>query len=100
MQYLEVLTWKLAKLRSFWVFIIIILYVSFRSITMQNLEAVALKLAELWPFYDFSKIISDSEILDIHTYGQSDLYYPLAADKKGVNVLQHFSFFKNIATKL
>ena len=54
------------------VVIIIIMYVSFRSITMQNLEAVALKLAELWPFYNFSKIISDSEILDIHTYIHTD----------------------------
>ena len=39
---------------------IIIMYVSFRSITMQNLEVVASKLAELWPFNDFSKIITDS----------------------------------------
>jgi ABC-type maltose transport system permease subunit len=42
------------------VVIIIIIYVSFRSITMQNLEVVASKLAELWPFNDFSKIITDS----------------------------------------
>ncbi len=41
------------------VIIIIIMYVSFRSITMQNLEVVASKLAELWPFKDFSKIITD-----------------------------------------
>ena len=30
------------------IIIIIILYISFISITMQNLEVVALKLAELW----------------------------------------------------
>ena len=41
------------------IIVIIIMYVSFRSITMQNLEVVASKLAELWPFNDFSKIITD-----------------------------------------
>ena len=41
------------------IIVIIIMYVSFRSITMQNLEVVASKLAELWPFKDFSKIITD-----------------------------------------
>ena len=38
------------------IIVINIMYVSFRSITMQNLEAVASKLAELWPVNDFSKM--------------------------------------------
>ena len=48
---------------------------------MQNLEAVALKLAELWPFNDFSKIITDSLTHVKNCDRQSDLYYPLVADK-------------------
>ena len=37
------------------IIVIIILYISFISITMQNLEVVAWKLTELWPFQLFSK---------------------------------------------
>ena len=52
------------------IIVIIIMYVSFKYITMQNLEVVASKLAKLWPFNDFSKIISHScpKLLQTMTY--------------------------------
>ena len=59
------------------IIIFFILYISFRSITMKNLEVISSKLTELWPFNDFSKIISHSL-----TESQVDLHYPLVADKK------------------
>ena len=56
-----------------------------RSLTMQNLEVLASKMAELWPFQIFQKKSPDVENCYIQTYRQtdlqSDLYYPLVADK-------------------
>ena len=57
---------------------------------MQNLEVLARKLTELWPFQFFSKKITYVKNWDIQTDldtdrqtdRQSDLYYPLVADKK------------------
>ena len=41
-------------------------------------------LCKLWTFNDFLKIISHVQNFDIWTCGQSDLYYPLVADKNAL----------------
>ena len=57
-----------------------------RSPTMQNLEVLASEMAELLQFQKISKKICDVKNPYIQTdrprYRQSDLYYPLVADKK------------------
>ena len=63
-----------------------------RSPTMQNLEVLASKMAELLQFQVFSKKSLRSKIgtyrqTDLDTDRQSDLYYPLVADKKKVEVI-------------
>ena len=56
--------------------------------TMQNLRVLSSKMAELFQFLKKSKKISHVKIpyrkTDLYTDRQSDLYYPLVADKNAI----------------
>ena len=75
--------------------VIIILYVSFRSITMKNLEIVASKLTKLGPF---NQISSNCVYMYSHDFNSKIEYALVNAYNKITNLLRYREANLTIAT--